>query len=134
MNVKQAISEIININKVIVDNELNNLLPRTKEMQKGYNGIVKPLLEKFKAKYGITERTFIKQILSECDYLKINNLTFKSFGNWGQKINPYIWASFYLNNDNKRPASHSIQLYILIDHLGLKFGFDYGDKIEDNRS
>ncbi len=132
MNVKEAISEIVNINRVIVDNELDKLLPRSKEMQEGYNLKVKPLLEKFKKKYGFSERTFIKEILLKCDYLDIYNLTLKSFGNWGQKINSYIWASFYINNENHRPASHSIQLYVLIDHLGLKFGFDYGDKIQNN--
>lgn len=132
MNAKEAISEIVKVNKVIVDNGLDKLVPRTKEMTNGYNNNVKPLLEKFKSKFGKTDRNFIKEILSKCQYLNINDLTLKSFGNWGSKINPYIWASFYTNNENKRPASHSIQLYILIDHLGIKFGFDYGDKIENN--
>lgn len=40
-------------------------------------------------------------------------------------------GNIFLENDNKRPASHSIQLYILIDHQGLKFGFDYGDKVNN---
>ena len=63
MNVKEAISEIININKTIVDKEVDKLLPRTKEMQEAYNGIVKPLLSKFRDKYGKTEITFIKEQL-----------------------------------------------------------------------
>ena len=62
MNVKEAILEIININKVIVDKEIDKHLPRTKEMQEAYNSQVKPSLLKFRDKYGITERTFIKQL------------------------------------------------------------------------
>ena len=61
MNVKEAISEIININKTIVDKEVDKLLPRTKEMQEAYNGIVKPLLSKFRDKYGKTERRHLKE-------------------------------------------------------------------------
>lgn len=132
MDSKNILSDIININKLIVDNELDKLKPRSKELQIGYNNTVKPYLNEFRSKYGVSERSYIKELLEKCDYKNIENLTLKSFGNWGQKINPYIWATFYLKNSNPRPASHSIQLYILIDHLGVVFGFDYGDKIEKN--
>ena len=62
MNVKDAILEIININKVIVDKGIDKFLPRTKELVKAYNDYVKPLLSNFRDKYGITERTFIKEL------------------------------------------------------------------------
>ena len=133
MNVKEAISEIININKTIVDKEVDKLLPRTKEMQEAYNGIVKPLLSKFRDKYGKTERSFIKELLESSNYNEINNLKIQTFGNWGRKVNPYIWASIFVEND-QNSASDSLQLYILIDSTGLKFGFDYGDNINNNHS
>jgi hypothetical protein len=131
MNVKEAISEIININKIIVDNSLDKLLPRTKEMQDAYNGMVKPLLSKFRDKYGKTERGFIKELLENSNYKEFSNLKIQTFGNWGRKINPYIWASIFIENE-QNSASDSLQLYILIDSTGIKFGFDYGDNINNN--
>ena len=133
MNVKEAILEIIKINKVIVDKGIDKHLPRTKEMQEAYNDVVKPLLSDFKNKYGITERTFIKELLLNTNFNQINNLKIKTFGNWGRKVNPYIWASIFIENE-QNSASDSLQLYILIDSTGLKFGFDYGDKINNNHS
>jgi MoxR-like ATPase/predicted Mrr-cat superfamily restriction endonuclease len=131
MNVKEAISEIISINKVIIDKEIDKHLPRTKEMQEAYNGEVKPSLLKFRDKYGMTERTFIKKLLQDSDFNQINNLKIQTFGHWGRKVNPYIWASIFIENE-QNSASDSLQLYILIDSTGLKFGFDYGDNITNN--
>ena len=131
MDTNQPILDIIHINKIIVENELHKILPRTKEMQKGYNDLVKPALIKFKEKYGKSERTYIKELLENSDYKVISNLKIKTFGNWGRKINPYIWASIYIENE-KNSASNSIQLYVLIDDTGMKFGFDYGDGVNEN--
>lgn len=133
MNVKEAISEIININKIIVDKKIDKLLPRTKEMQEAYNGVVKPLLSKFRDKYGKTERNFIKELLQNSNYNEINNLKIQTFGNWGRKVNPYIWASIFIENE-RNSASDSLQLHILIDSKGLKFGFGYGDNINTSHS
>jgi 5-methylcytosine-specific restriction enzyme B len=133
MNVRDAILEIININKVIVDKGIDKFLPRTKELVKAYNDDVKPLLSNFRDKYGITERTFIKELLQDSNYKEINNLKIQTFGNWGRKINPYIWASIFFENE-KKSASDSLQLYVLIDSTGLKFGFDYGDNITNGNS
>ena len=133
MRVKEAILEIIKINKLIVDKGIDKHLPRTKEMQEAYNGFVKPLLSNFRNKYGTSERTFIKELLLNSNYKQINNLKIQTFGNWGRKINPYIWASFFIENE-QNSASDSLQLYILIDGTGLKFGFDYGDNINTNHS
>lgn len=108
MNVKEAISEIVNINKIIVNNSLDKLLPRTKEMQDAYNGMVKPLLSKFRDKYGKTEMAFIKELLESTNYKEISSLKIQIFGNWGRKINPYIWASLFIDNE-KNSASDSIQ-------------------------
>ena len=131
MDAKGMISEIIAINKVIVDKGLDKLLPRTKEMQEAYNIFVKPLLNDFRSKWGKTERTYIKEILENSDYRNYSNLKIKTFGNWGRKINPYIWASIFIKNESNS-ASDSLQLYILINSEGLKFGFDYGDRVDNN--
>ena len=133
MNIKEAISEIIKINKVIVGKGIDKHLPRTKEMQEAYNSDVKPSLLKFREKYGMTERTLIKKLLQDSDFKKINNLKIQTFGHWGRKVNPYIWASIFIENE-QNSASDSLQLYILIDSTGLKFGFDYGDNIANNDS
>lgn len=133
MNIKEAIIEIIKINKVIVEKGIDKLLPRTKEMQEAYNGDVKPLLSNFRNKYGISERTFIKELLLNTNFNQINNLKIQTFGNWGRKVNPYIWASIFIENE-QNSASDSLQLYILINSTGLKFGFDYGDNINNSHS
>jgi len=133
MNTKEAILDIIKINKLIVDDKIDKHLPRTKEMQEAYNNSVKPLLKNFREKYGKTERAFIKDILEESNFNRIGHLKIKTFGNWGRKINPYIWASIFIENE-QNSASNSLQLYININSEGMKFGFDYGDKIENTHS
>jgi len=129
MTPREALQEIIRINKVIVDSKLDFLTPRTPEMTEGYNNIAKPLLENFKQINGESTNMYLKSLLSKCSDGQRANIQLKSFGNWGHKINPYVWATYYLENDNSRPASHSIQLYIVVNHIGVKFGFDFGDKI-----
>ena len=79
--------------------KIDKLLPRTKEMQEAYNGVVKTLLSKFRDKYGKTERNFIKELLQNSNYNEINNLKIQTFGNWGRKVNPYIWASIFIENE-----------------------------------
>ena len=124
MNSKKIIQEIISINKVIVENNLDKLKPTSKEMQVAYNTYVKPKLDSFKSEYGHSSNGYLKSILSKCNEKSIPNLKFKSYGNWGRKINPFVWSSFYLGH-----TIESIQLYISVNHLGIKFGFDYGSKV-----
>ena len=45
-----------------------------------------------------------------------------------------MWATWYIDSKEQQPASNSMQLYILINDEGLKFGFDYGDRIDNNNS
>jgi hypothetical protein len=79
MNAKEAIIEIIKINQVIVEKGIDKHQPRTKEMQEAYNGDVKPLLSNFRNKYGISERTFIKELLLNTNFNQINNLKNPNF-------------------------------------------------------
>ena len=133
MKSKETISELIGINKVILDNGLDKIKPMTNEITEAYSQRVKPLLVDFKSKYGTTERNFIKTLLEDTDYKKNSNLKVQTFGHWGRKINPYIWASIFIENE-KNSASDSMQFYLLINSEGLKFGFDYGDRITNNHS
>ena len=128
-NTQQAIKDIIEINKIIYDNGLKKL--GMSEMSVPYNKLVKPSLEKFQTNYKSSSTLFIKKLLENCIGFddQTPGMKIKAFGNWGRRINPYIWASFYIDNKNDQPFSHSIQLYILINHQGVKFGFGYGDKI-----
>ena len=134
MTTRETLQEIIRINKVISDNNLNSLVPRSPEMTEGYNSIAKPLLEQFKKTTGESNRGYIKNILSKCVQSKNGGVELKSFGNWEIKIYPYIWATYYIGNNNSRPASHSFQLYILVNDIGIKFGFGFGDKISATNS
>ena len=111
------LNDIIKINKSIVDNSIDKYLPRSKEMQIAYNNTVKPLIAQFLEKHNTKQSDFFKVLFSKTDHKSINNLKFRFFGNWGQKVNPHVWATFYLDNDNIRPASHSPQLYVYVDRV-----------------
>ncbi|MBL30976.1 MAG: hypothetical protein CMC81_07050 [Flavobacteriaceae bacterium] len=133
MKSSEIFKEIIQINKIISDNKLQDIRPRTPEMTEGYNKIAKPLLDKFKNKHGQSTSGYIKSIIDKSLNVKSNsNLKSRAFGNWGIKVNDYIWASLYVDNDNEMPASHSIQLYILAGNDGIKFGFDYGVEVTND--
>ena len=102
-------------------------------MRNAYNLSVKPMISNFKSKYGKSDRGFLKDILQSTNYKSRNNLKIQTFGYWGRKINPHLWASIYVENVEKT-ASNSFQFYILVDETGLKFGFDYGDRITNDDS
>lgn len=134
MTPREVLQEIIRINKVIVENKLDSLTPRSPEMTEGYNNIAKPLLDDFKKINGVSTNEYLKSLLSQSFDGQGSHIALKSFGNWGNKINPYVWATFYVSNKNKRPASHSFQLYILVNDVGVKFGFGFGDKISSDNA
>lgn len=135
-NVKQAIIEIIEINKLIKDNGMHMLSTLSEIKQAPYSSLVKPLREKFAEKWGCSPNLYIKNILENS--LKNKGLDerfkIKSFGNWGRRINQYVWTTWYINSDEPQPASNSMQLYVLINDEGIKFGFDYGDRIDNDNS
>ena len=136
MNTKDAIIEIIEINKVIKDNGMHLLSTLSEVKGAPYSSLVKPLRKKFEEKWGCSPNLYIKKLLVNA--LKNEELNgqfkIKSFGNWGRRINEYVWATWYLDSEKPQPASNSMQLYILINEEGLKFGFDYGDRINDDNT
>ena len=126
--------DIVAINKVIVDNEIHLCPPVSQEMGVGYREYVKPLLTEFSKEHSIKRSELFKSILQHPKLKSTSNLKYRFFGNWGHKVNPFIWATIYCDNDLPKPASHSGQLYLTVDHKGLKFGFDYGDSVKDSDS
>ena len=50
-------------------------------------------------------------------------------------LNEYVWATWYVDFKTKE-SLNSMQLYILkyLNKEGLKFGFDYGDRIKNDNS
>lgn len=136
MNTKDAIIEIIEINKVIKDNGMHLLSTLSEVKLAPYSSLVKPLRKKFEERWGCSPNLFIKKLLvNALKNEEINGqFKIKSFGNWGRRINEYVWATWYVDSEKPQPASNSMQLYILINEEGLKFGFDYGDRINDDNS
>ena len=135
-NVKDAIIEIIEINKVIKDNGMHLLSTLSEVKGAPYSSLIKPLRKKFEEKWGCSPNLFIKNLLVNAlnDRGLDKQFKIKSFGNWGRRINEYVWATWYIDSNEQQPASNSMQLYILINDEGLKFGFDYGDRIDNNNS
>ena len=85
---------------------------------------------------GMCPNLFIKKLLvNALKNEKINGqFKIKSFGNWGRRIMNMFGQIWYVDSEKPQPASNSMQLYILINEEGLKFGFDYGDRINDDNS
>ena len=134
MNIKEAILDIIKINKVISENGMQLLKTLSEVKSAPYAELIKPLRKNFEEKWGSSPNLFIKNLLKNAleDKVLADRFKLKSFGNWGRRINEYVWATWYIDSDEPQPASNSPQLYILINDEGLKFGFDYGDRIDDN--
>lgn len=132
-NYRSAFLDIIRINESIINNKIDQCKPRSTEMTEGYNTHIKPLLERFSSNHKKSPRVFLKDLLGE---IKTSDprISIKHFGNWGIKVYPYIWATFYADNTNSMPASYTMQLYILVDQNGIKFGLDYGNEVGNNDS
>lgn len=97
----------------------------------------KPYLEPFEKKFSKSPNLLIQ------DELKIfydshikhidKKLLIKNFGYWGNNIYSYVWTCIYYDFDKETlPASYSPQLYILVNKMGIKFGFCYGHQVSEN--
>lgn len=133
-NFQNIVRDIIDINKVIYSGNYHKL--GMNEIAAPYNNQVKPKLELFKRNYGKTPQLLLKSFLIDLKkkYSLSNKIEVKSFGHWGRTIHNYCWCTFYLDKDLKQPFSNTIQIYIVIDHTGIKFGLGYGDKVNDSFS
>jgi len=134
MNYKEALIEMIEINKVVEQNGMHKLTTLSEVKSAPYAELIKPLRSKFEDKHGVSPNVMLKNLIVDSIETNFKDFGFKvaSFGNWGRRINSYVWATLYIDSQIPQPYSNSPQLYILADHNGIKFGFDYGDKIDDN--
>lgn len=135
-NIKDAILEIIEINKIVSKNGMHLLNTLSEVKAAPYSKLIKPLRKSFTEKYGLSPNLFIKNLLEKSinDIELKKTLRIKSFGNWGRRINEYIWSTWYIENSQDQPYSNSMQLYILVNEKGIKYGFGYGDKVTDSHS
>lgn len=74
-------------------------------------------------------RIFFEQELSGMD----KRLNMKNFGFWGNNIYSYVWTCIYFHFGQKDlAASYSPQLYILVNRMGIKYGFCYGHQVTND--
>lgn len=96
-----------------------------------------PFLKPFEEKYKKSPNLILQDELRIFYNLKLDGIDekirYKNFGFYGNNIYSYVWTCvyFYLGKDSL-PASHSPQLYILANKMGIKFGFCYGHQISGN--
>jgi MoxR-like ATPase len=132
----EELKRIIEINRVAFDNNLHKIPAMDKSLKEGYSKI-KPMLNQFRTDFGLSPNKFLETYFESTfgnSPFKVNDIEFqiKSFGHWGRSIHNYVWATVFLKNKKTQPYSNSIQIYVLVDHKGLKYGFDYGDKVKNN--
>lgn len=101
------------------------------------NNFKTPFLDPFIKKHGDSPNKLIQVELKKFYNEGIKNidehLQIKNFGFWGNNIYSYVWTCiFYHFGNESLPASYSPQLYILVNKMGLKFGFCYGHQIFEN--
>lgn len=135
-----TIADTIKIAKIIHSSGIQGLpLSRYPENQEKYNSLIKPEIDQFEKKYGLTPQLVLNDFLKR--YITQRNLDqkFASAGKqfYTQVVNNHTWAC--INNKDtrnlKKPHSQSSQfpqLYVLIDQRRLVFGFCYGFHIPDN--
>ncbi|MEO7357752.1 MAG: hypothetical protein ABIY50_09585 [Ignavibacteria bacterium] len=128
---KEEVLEIIKICAKMVDGresgEINKLT---------YSTAFKPYLDEFNQNFSTSPNLYlqnsIKKFFSEELENIDHNIKFKSFGFWGNNIYNYVWTCIYFDfGQESMAASHSPQLYILVNKEGIKFGFCYGNYIKD---
>ncbi|MEP7267744.1 MAG: DUF3578 domain-containing protein [Saprospiraceae bacterium] len=129
---KEIIKEIVSLCEIMFEGRVNGTIT-----QNTYSEKFKPLLTEFKNKFGESPNLFLQDELKmfyNSQFEKLNsNISYKSFGFWGRTIYNYAWSCIYYDFGKEAiPASYSPQLYIVVNKYGIKFGFCYGNYIEDN--
>lgn len=129
---KQIISEIISLCDIMSEGRNNGTIS-----QLTYSDKFKPFLTKFKENFGESPNLFLQNELKLFydTYLGTasSKIKYKSFGFWGRAIYNYTWSCIYYDFDKEAiPASYSPQLYIVVNKYGIKFGFCYGNYVDDD--
>lgn len=131
-----AIMDAINISKLIIDNQVdkqpNDTRPLMEERRIKYNELVKPMLERYKARHGGSPNQLMKRFLH--NYVISRDLRLcdvQGFKYWGNGyVWPYEWSAIHI----RASAMDSPQLLILLgkwdkdypERYGIEFGFFYG--------
>jgi MoxR-like ATPase/PAS domain-containing protein len=140
LSAKDAIESIRRIAEVIVQNDLaEKKLGQTddsEENRKKYQTLIKPLIEEFRGKFSHSPEVYLNNLLrliAEKTDLP-DEYESKGFRFYGQKINGYAWAAVTLKDSSisDRKYSHHPQLYTLVNHEEVRFGFAYGDHIRED--
>jgi len=136
-----AIIESSNIARLIVESNLENKrLGKTEEEEKNkknYNSIVIPAINKFKDNNEqLTPSLLIAKFLKDFAEKNglINNYDCQGFHYKGQIVKSYVWGAITKKNPNIKNLKFSYypQLYITINQFEIRFGFGYGDNVDNN--
>jgi hypothetical protein len=92
-----------------------------------YQNTIKPLIDNYTLNNSSTPNLLFKNVLDEIN--DNNKVKSKGFQFYGRKVNNHVWATLY--QSDLEPTT-SLQLYILANSEGIKYGIDYGNYIEDN--
>ena len=131
---KDIVLETIAICDSIVRNGLDGAkLNKQPEPLQKYKSIVKPKIDEFSSKNGGTPNRLLDGLLKE--YVEARGLTpnfrQKGFPAYGQVVRSYFWACIYKAGEENNYRLFP-QLYVLINSMGIKMGFDYGVDIDKN--
>ncbi|MDW5562583.1 MAG: AAA family ATPase [Methanomassiliicoccus sp.] len=137
---KQAVISISEISKEIIANGLvgSRILKSTPDNER-YNNIVPPAVAEYKIRFEQSPEKYLETLLYA--YLATRSVTvdFEAEGMpfFGRVVRAYVWAAITPKYPKKVEVkvSHFPQLYVLVGDFGVKFGFDYGYNVpEDKRS
>ena len=133
------ITATIKIAQLIRDSGLEGKpLSRHEDNQKKYQSTIKPEIDKFEREFGHAPQQLLNDFLKEYITQRKLDQHFTSAGKqfYTQIVNGHTWACINNNNisninERRSPASQFPQLYVLIDPLGILFGFCYGFYVSD---
>ena len=136
----RSIQDAINISKAIVENGLSKAicLEGSEELN-AYRNAIKPLIDQYRNDFGQSPNLMLKSFFEEIYAINefTENFEVRQFPYWGRILQPYVWVCISLIDpaDRGNPASYSPQLYIVSDDSEIRFGFSYGNYVQetDNR-
>lgn len=124
MLTENTLKDAVNICKAIVTYKQSN---GNNMPDNVYQNTIKPLIDNYTLNNSSTPNLLFKSLLDEInDNSKIKS---KGFQFYGRKVNNHVWATLY---QSELEPTTSLQLYILANNEGIKYGIDYGNYIEDN--
>ena len=119
-----------------LDGKRDYQTPDAAEVKEKFNSLVKPLLEEFYHEYNISPNKYLRDILKSV--IEKDGLS-ELYDSWGyhfrgRKFHAYTWAEISRKDPGKTAmkASYYPQLYVTARHHGVRYGFAYGDYVEDS--